>query len=324
MQVCGKALSNTCESLLVNPRSIRTWKPERSLTERETAETNSVHARALGMAANSIDFLKLAQSHGSSNSKLASDLFRRWFKDIELLGVVLRAMIKIYSAMQNDPIVFFKCTHGDVVAGFDFSTLFAFTVSGDGDTSTGMYLGPMFWQANVDSGLDTKSGTIIHEMSHAVVGFEDHAYGKAARELDAHLCAKNADSIEYFCEEAWALRSELLHIHPRSFTLSGTWQEITVREVPGFLVVSDVYEITQVGEELAFASKLGFRVRGSYTRAGVNYADSANSMKCKVISENLMQGTFSASGISGTVWLTRVMVPLVGAAGTKLHEPKLR
>jgi peptidyl-Lys metalloendopeptidase len=74
-----------------------------------------------------------------------------------------------------------------------------------------IYVCTAFWSAPM-TGTDSKSGTLIHEMSHfhAVAGTDDHAYGQsAAKSLalsHANKARDNADSHEYFAENTPALR----------------------------------------------------------------------------------------------------------------------
>lgn len=75
-------------------------------------------------------------------------------------------------------------------------------------TSFEIHLCPAFFQLS-DAGADSKSGTILHEMSHFHLGTktEDECYGNlgigscldlAIREPD--LAVQNADSYQYFIE----------------------------------------------------------------------------------------------------------------------------
>jgi peptidyl-Lys metalloendopeptidase len=56
-----------------------------------------------------------------------------------------------------------------------------------------------------DTGVDTKWGTILHELSHGYGGTSDHAYGQVRCEGLArnapHLALENADSYQYYLEE---------------------------------------------------------------------------------------------------------------------------
>jgi peptidyl-Lys metalloendopeptidase len=68
-----------------------------------------------------------------------------------------------------------------------------------------IFLCGAFWNAPM-TGTDSKSGTLVHELSHfnVVAGTDDHAYGQtAARQLadgNPALAIDNADSHEYFAE----------------------------------------------------------------------------------------------------------------------------
>ena len=67
-----------------------------------------------------------------------------------------------------------------------------------------IYLGSAFWTAPM-VGTDSKSGTLIHELSHfTVLGTNDYAYGQTGA-IDLALAnpaqaIMNADSREYFVE----------------------------------------------------------------------------------------------------------------------------
>ena len=68
-----------------------------------------------------------------------------------------------------------------------------------------MYLCNAFWSAP-SLGIDSKAGTLVHEMSHftVVAGTSDYAYGTSACQRLASTNPKkavnNADSHEYFAE----------------------------------------------------------------------------------------------------------------------------
>jgi peptidyl-Lys metalloendopeptidase len=87
-----------------------------------------------------------------------------------------------------------------------------------------IYLCNQFWTAP-DTGTDSKLGTLIHEMSHfyVVAGTDDHVYGQTAclslAETDAVLAADNADSHEYYAEDARAEACTAADIEPAGLEL---------------------------------------------------------------------------------------------------------
>lgn len=106
-----------------------------------------------------------------------------------------------------------------------------------------IYVCNAFWSA-ANTGTDSRSGTLIHEMSHftAVAGTLDTAYGQeSARALAMNNPAAaltNADSHEYFAENTPASTSALFTRTRASYTIT--------KSGAGFLVVSpDANEGTQ-------------------------------------------------------------------------------
>jgi peptidyl-Lys metalloendopeptidase len=73
-----------------------------------------------------------------------------------------------------------------------------------------IYLGQAFWRAD-QTGTDSKSGTIVHELSHftVVANTDDIVYGQEGARLVAinnpNGAIRNADSLEYFAENTPAL-----------------------------------------------------------------------------------------------------------------------
>jgi peptidyl-Lys metalloendopeptidase len=68
----------------------------------------------------------------------------------------------------------------------------------------GMGLYPLYWK-EPDHGVDSKIGTLAHELSHGYGDTEDHAYGQAKclalARRDPGKAMANADSYQYFLEE---------------------------------------------------------------------------------------------------------------------------
>jgi hypothetical protein len=67
-----------------------------------------------------------------------------------------------------------------------------------------IWLGPLFFKAPM-VGIDSKAGTIIHELTHIVDGTEDfHTYGVVpSMALSPDLAVRHADSYEYYAEESF-------------------------------------------------------------------------------------------------------------------------
>jgi len=82
--------------------------------------------------------------------------------------------------------------------------VFAYVYPNDPDHV--IYLCPAYWDAGVDLSIDSKPGTLVHELSHFadVAGTSDHIYGlSGARSLadsDPCLAIDNADNHEYYVE----------------------------------------------------------------------------------------------------------------------------
>ncbi|MFT7835506.1 M35 family metallopeptidase [Saccharothrix sp. BKS2] len=66
-----------------------------------------------------------------------------------------------------------------------------------------VWLCPVFWRIEM-TGLDSKAGTVVHELSHAAAHTEDHVYGTEAAlrlaEEEPGKAVRNADNYEYFAE----------------------------------------------------------------------------------------------------------------------------
>lgn len=129
-------------------------------------------------------------NNGSGNS-----LYKTWFGNYaqSRYSTVSGNYSKVQQAMQNDTITYNLTGQG---CG---SGVYAYTYKG----TRKVWLCEAFWTAPT-SGVDTKFGTIIHELSHAVALTDDIVYGQAgAKSLaksDPSRAIKNADSYEYFSE----------------------------------------------------------------------------------------------------------------------------
>jgi hypothetical protein len=66
-------------------------------------------------------------------------------------------------------------------------------------------LGPNFFSAPM-VGVNSKAGTIIHELSHLVAGTRDYAYGGDVHSLTTDQGIHNADSYEYYAEVSYSVQ----------------------------------------------------------------------------------------------------------------------
>jgi RHS repeat-associated protein len=64
-------------------------------------------------------------------------------------------------------------------------------------------LGPQFFRASL-IGRDSQAGTIVHELSHIVVGTYDYGYGMAVYSLSTDQAVNNGDTYEYYAEDSYA------------------------------------------------------------------------------------------------------------------------
>jgi peptidyl-Lys metalloendopeptidase len=92
---------------------------------------------------------------------------------------------------------------------------FAYTYNG----SMTIWLCGGFWSAPL-TGIDSRSGTIVHELSHSVAGTQDIVYGTVnAQTLATNnpgQAVTNADNFEYFAESV-----PLLPVGPYDFAPRG-------------------------------------------------------------------------------------------------------
>lgn len=129
------------------------------------------------------------------DQRASAQRYARWFGsyDVGRWNSVQDHFNRIYSAA-NSQTVGFDCNCNN--------NSFAFVSPNDPYNIT---LCNAFWSAPL-RGTDSKSGTIVHEISHFTVvgGTDDHAYGQGdARNLaagDPNRAVDNADSHEYFAE----------------------------------------------------------------------------------------------------------------------------
>ena len=74
-----------------------------------------------------------------------------------------------------------------------------------GEAENNIYLGGAFWVAK-NEGIDSKAGTIVHELSHRLHATKDHHYGaSSSKDSATNTPAKattNTDNYEHFGESA--------------------------------------------------------------------------------------------------------------------------
>lgn len=90
--------------------------------------------------------------------------------------------------------------------------IFAYTYHG----ASTMWLCSAYWRAE-RRGDDSKAGTIVHELSHAICYTEDHHYGHAECKRLAHTqpnqAIQNADNYEYFSEQSDPVEAHVTEGH---------------------------------------------------------------------------------------------------------------
>ena len=153
----------------------------RNLTRVEARIANIAKLRAIRMLENAQNrggrtlAQITARFPGITTNQQRSEIHRR-------LEKIRMSIINIY-AWRNDP----------TAAG-----VFAYV---DPRDETLCYLGPAFFGA-VLAGVDSRAGTIIHEVSHynKALGTQDLAYGVMADTLPFEQFKRNADSLEHFAE----------------------------------------------------------------------------------------------------------------------------
>lgn len=138
----------------------------------------------------SIAFQKVQRAIGYVDSN--PQHYKEWFGDAEKAEVK-----RFYQAIKNSMLTSHYTFQFD---GNADEHIYAYTHYG----STTIYLCGMYKKAPLDSGSDTKYGTMVHELSHAVDYTEDIDYGQANSEQlaenDPDDAAYNADNYEYFVE----------------------------------------------------------------------------------------------------------------------------
>ena len=158
-------------------------------TSEQQKQVLNAHKIANIMTWRSVDALKNNQS--AKNTRYVT-----WFGsyDANRFATVLTHYQQILNVLGSEPITY-NCTGG----GDCDPDTYAYTYPG----SRTIYLCSRFWKAPF-SGINTKPGTLVHELTHAVADTEDIEYGmQACRQLAEDKpsdAINNADSHEYFSE----------------------------------------------------------------------------------------------------------------------------
>ena len=168
-----------------------------SCTQTEMAILNNAHTVAIAIAQNAAD----AMNHASQNT--AAPRYRTWFgvADNSRQSTVTTHFRNIYSALNTKNITF-DCSCSDSYIAYVYPS-----------QPYIIYLCDDFWNLNL-RGTDSKSGSLIHEVSHfnVVANTEDHVYGqRKAKELainHPNEAIFNADNHEYFTENTPYLAME--------------------------------------------------------------------------------------------------------------------
>ena len=158
-------------------------------SQSQIVDINAAHDESIRIVKDASDVMNQAQVNTNG------ERYNTWFgaPSSARQGTVTTHFNNIYTALDTKSIEF-DCTCTD--------NYFAYVYANQPYT---IYLCNAFWGAGV-SGTDSKSGTIVHEMSHFTVlsGTNDHVYGQSdAKSLaisDPNQAIDNADNHEYFAE----------------------------------------------------------------------------------------------------------------------------
>ncbi len=105
---------------------------------------------------------------------------------------------KIKKCLEKDKVIFKDWDEED---RSDYEDTYAYVYSGQKQND--IYLGGAFWVA-ANEGIDSRAGTIIHELSHHLHDTEDHHYGeensKESAKNTPEKATTNADNYEHFSE----------------------------------------------------------------------------------------------------------------------------
>jgi peptidyl-Lys metalloendopeptidase len=145
---------------------------------------------------NAADYSARAYNYLLSNPTDSLDLYRTWFDasgDKYRWPEVENNFAEIHSALTTKTVTF-NCNCKQNVYAYVYAT-----------RPYEITLCRVFWRVP-DTGMDSKAGTLIHEISHfnVVAGTNDWAYGqtpaKDLAETDPAKATTNADNHEYFAE----------------------------------------------------------------------------------------------------------------------------
>ena len=187
----GDAPSAAGETLLAPPTpKTLSFSNCDAASESAVTETDAAAAFNAGIAHN---YLK-----GLDATKAASDQFyKKWFGQYTAsrFSTVLANFDTIASTLESDDISY-NCAGPSCQ-----SSWYAYVYPGG---AVEVFLCQQFWNAGT-SGVDTRWGTVIHEISHEVASTDDHVYGQTSCQTlasnDPDRAIDNADSYEYFVED---------------------------------------------------------------------------------------------------------------------------
>lgn len=161
-----------------------------------SAEESAVVAEAYAEARRHLD-----QAINFMRQRPGDPHVRRWFGEAPA-GVTLATLEATAARMDRPSGVRLECNDARVCA--DGKIAYARLRSGR------LGVCPRFFETG-SGGLDSRFGTLIHEMTHIAAHTGDHAYrpSGAARIVDTNptLAARNADNYQYFVETLPTLRT---------------------------------------------------------------------------------------------------------------------
>jgi hypothetical protein len=192
---------------------------------------------------NALYFSSLSYSQMDTTTNNTNALYQTWYGafDQGRYDEVKGDYANIANAIVNDEITYDLsgdgCDPGD----------YAYTYK----NTRKVWLCSSFWTAS-QIGIDSKFGTLIHELSHAVCETDDNAYGQTACKnlatSDPVKAINNADSHEYFAENL------ALSTYGKGFTFITDKSTFGTNEVQdttsypnAFWLLVDGYTINQVG-----------------------------------------------------------------------------
>ncbi len=106
----------------------------------------------------------------------------------------------VQKCLEKDEVIFKEWDDPDKS---EYDDVYAYVYSGQKENN--IYLGGAFWVAET-MGIDSRAGTIIHELTHHLHNTEDHHYGSSDSQTSAKKtpakATTNADNYEHFSESA--------------------------------------------------------------------------------------------------------------------------